>query len=545
MMQYMVKDVLKVPALKSAALLSGKEGIYNEVTDIIVMEAHDIERWLKPGQLVLSSLFSLKESTRQEYADFVAEMKKRGASGLIIKMGRFVDAIPAGLIEGCADHDLPLIQINETVPYSSIILEVMQNLINQKADMLDVYQNVHHEFKTLAMREPESKDVLDVLKKIIGRDVSLYDDVRQCIATTERGALDVEVRDARELFREQYMHYEYFRELIVDGGVMQSRLVCKIPGMDGSPQYLAIREVETFVEMIDFMAIENAASTLQFEGIKQVALSREKESHMNDIVDHIINGKYKDIEELNENALLLKLSLDKKYRVVTWQHFEGKVSSGNRSFQEHTAYMGCTNGIIDSIKSVWPRNAYRIFSNRLTFIVEDNFTTDQAFRDYVEETLTKVFKEHNRGNIVLRVGISDQGNLSDIPRLAAQPLRVVQISDMIHQPSFVVLYKDLGIYRILIELSKENDLNDYVSDIVKTLYEHDPDYFETVRVFLDTNQNYKQTADILFVHPKTVRYRIEKIKELTKLDFDNPEEMLQIMIGIRIFQLLGHSKTTV
>ena len=99
--------------------------------------------------------------------------------------------------------------------------------------------------------------------------------------------------------------------------------------------------------------------------------------------------------------------------------------------------------------------------------------------------------------------------------------------------TFTQLY---GLY----QLSKENDLNDYISDKIRMLQEYDPEYFETVRVFLDSNQNYKQTSDILFVHPKTVRYRIEKIKELTNLDFDNPDEMLQVMIGIRISQLLGN-----
>ena len=539
-MIYRVKDVLDIPSLQTATLLSGKEGLYNEVSDVIVMEAHDIDNWLKPGQLVLSSLYSLQESTRQEYTDFVAGLRKHGASGIIVKMGRFIDEIPAGLIEGCSDQNLPLIQIDATVSYRNIILEIMQNLINQKADMLDVYQNVHHEFKTLAMKEPEYVDVIKVLKKIIGRDVSIYDENNHCLASTELHPIDFEITNARELFPEKYMHYDYSRELVMVSDTLQSRLICKVPGMDGHTIFLAIREAQTFVEMIDYMAIENAASTLQFESIKQVALSREKESHINDVVDHILNGKYKNTEELNENALILKLSLDKKYRVVTWQHFQGKVASGKRSFQEHTDYMACTTGLIHAISSIWPKNAYRIFSNRITLIVEDNFTTDQSFKDYVQETLKPIYENHNKGDLVLRVGISDQGQLSDIPKLAAQPLRVVQLSNMIKQDAFVMLYKDLGIYRILLELSKENDLNDYISDKIRMLQEYDPEYFETVRVFLDSNQNYKQTSDILFVHPKTVRYRIEKIKELTNLDFDNHDEMLQVMIGIRISQLLGN-----
>ncbi|WP_344672414.1 helix-turn-helix domain-containing protein, partial [Tetragenococcus solitarius] len=44
--------------------------------------------------------------------------------------------------------------------------------------------------------------------------------------------------------------------------------------------------------------------------------------------------------------------------------------------------------------------------------------------------------------------------------------------------------------------------------------------------FFKNNRNYKQTAEDLFVHPKTVHYRINKLADILALDFSNSVELV-------------------
>lgn len=537
-MDLIVKDALTLPCFENAELLAGKAGIYNVVSDVIVMEAHDVDVWLKPGQMVLTSLYSLKGSTRQEFREFIHQLKVLGASAIVIKMGRFVNELSSGIIGGCDEFDLPLILIEEAVAYRDIILQVMQTLINKKANMLDIYQKVHHEFKELAMRERKKQDVLVTLKKLIGKEVYLLDQDNQVLDKTEKRTGDFKLVNRRKLYGEQYMHYTYYRELIEDTSGIVSFLVCEIPLMEGKKHFLSIKEDPTFAEMIDYMAIENAASVLQFESIKELSLKKAQQSHKNDLFDFVINGKYQNLEELHENAMGLKLSLNQKYRVITWMHVDERYAVGDRNFKEHNDYMELTQKILEQLRAVWPRFAYRIFSNRITFIIEDNFNHAYAFKQYIEETLHPIHEKYKTHHVTLKVGISELGELNQIPKLAPQPLRIVQLSNMVHRESFIILYRDLGIYRILMGLSKENKLEDYVSDTLQNLHERDEEYLQTLRVFLDCNQNYKQASEILFVHPKTVRYRIERIKEISGLAFDDAEAMLHVQIELRIMDLL-------
>ena len=531
-MEYKIRNVLESPIMKDAKVVAGESGLSNTVSDIIIMEAHDVEKWLKPDQLILTSLFSLQNSTEEECISFIRHMADLGASGLIVKLGRFVDEIPNGIILGAKQYNIPVILIGASIEYRDIVLEVMQNVLNRKAEMLDLFQNVHHEFKNLSLKEAPIKEVLFALKRLIKADVSLEDNNRVAIETTLSKADIFKVLNSRHLFKETYMTYEYVRELIEVEGELASQLVVKIDLENQDYKYLVIKELEQFVLMQDYMAIENACSSIQFEYAKKLALSKVKQSHMNDLVDQIINGKYQSNEELLELGHTLHLSNNKNYRVITWMHRPDVVGS-KMSFNEREKLLLNYQSIINELESIWPRFAYRIFSNRLTFIIEDNFKSDFEFKRYISDSLEKL-NSKRVSKLTMKVGISEKGDIADVSKNAIQPLKVIQIAQVRNIDEFVMLYDDLGVYKLFLDLKNSFDLNSYVRD---DLINMDENNRQTLRVFLDKNQNYKHTSEVLFVHPKTVKYRIGKMIEVNKFDFNDPNEMFQLMLELRILDL--------
>ena len=46
------------------------------------------------------------------------------------------------------------------------------------------------------------------------------------------------------------------------------------------------------------------------------------------------------------------------------------------------------------------------------------------------------------------------------------------------------------------------------------------------------------TSEKLFAHYRTISYRLEKIVDLTGMDFDNPTEMLAVRNGLIIYRIL-------
>ena len=43
---------------------------------------------------------------------------------------------------------------------------------------------------------------------------------------------------------------------------------------------------------------------------------------------------------------------------------------------------------------------------------------------------------------------------------------------------------------------------------------------------------------MLHVHPKTLRYRLERVAELDKIDFDNPDTRFRLQLAVQLLSLL-------
>ncbi len=82
------------------------------------------------------------------------------------------------------------------------------------------------------------------------------------------------------------------------------------------------------------------------------------------------------------------------------------------------------------------------------------------------------------------------------------------------------------------------ELTRFIDPRVRELHDRSFEFFETASVLCENNLNYQETARQLFMHPKTIRYRSERIQKTTGLDFHNPDDRLQIALGSRIFRLL-------
>ncbi len=57
---------------------------------------------------------------------------------------------------------------------------------------------------------------------------------------------------------------------------------------------------------------------------------------------------------------------------------------------------------------------------------------------------------------------------------------------------------------------------------------------ETLSIYLDSKCSIKETADTLFLHRNTVRYRISKCQSILKHDFSDPEYCLQLQICLAL-----------
>ncbi|HEV8098799.1 MAG TPA: helix-turn-helix domain-containing protein [Gaiellaceae bacterium] len=61
----------------------------------------------------------------------------------------------------------------------------------------------------------------------------------------------------------------------------------------------------------------------------------------------------------------------------------------------------------------------------------------------------------------------------------------------------------------------------------------------TLETFLDSDGNVAGTAQKLYTHRHTVRYRLERVKELTGLDVASTDGREKLGLGLKAMKVLG------
>jgi DNA-binding PucR family transcriptional regulator len=100
----------------------------------------------------------------------------------------------------------------------------------------------------------------------------------------------------------------------------------------------------------------------------------------------------------------------------------------------------------------------------------------------------------------------------------------------------VAFYEDLGVLALLIAGPQRLPLSKFANDTIGPILAHDAhgtSLVETLRTYLDVNCNQKDTAQRLFVHQKTVKYRLETIEKLTTLNLHEHGDRMRADIAVR------------
>ena len=134
--------------------------------------------------------------------------------------------------------------------------------------------------------------------------------------------------------------------------------------------------------------------------------------------------------------------------------------------------------------------------------------------------------------------ISSLGTSSNLPDLMREVTEIERFFDGEQYHGRIMRFEDLGIYKLFMQVTDATELTRFIDPRVRELHDRSFEFFETASVLCENNLNYQETARQLFMHPKTIRYRSERIQKTTGLDFHNPDDRLQIALGSRIFRLL-------
>ena len=293
------------------------------------------------------------------------------------------------------------------------------------------------------------------------------------------------------------------------------------------------------------MEIENAAINLQHRFLSEFAQDEEKKMYQRDIIHNILNGLLSS-KEMTEAAAQLGMKESDTYRVVDFHTIKKNVQRKYTKEQLHEVGV-----IVGELMYLLPDALiYRNMDQIVMIQQVDSNQTELEYQKEMEEVEDVIQRSilYRKKDTDFQIGIgkSVEGyqRLKESYYEASQAIKYIEIIRLVtgDKNKSVVHYSNLGFFQIFGEIDDVTELERYIPETLKKLYlyddEHKGELITTLQMYLRNNQSIKKTAGAMFVHYRTISYRLEKIKQISGINFDNANEVLAVSNGLIIYKML-------
>lgn len=109
----------------------------------------------------------------------------------------------------------------------------------------------------------------------------------------------------------------------------------------------------------------------------------------------------------------------------------------------------------------------------------------------------------------------------------------------------VLSFGETGAYRILLSAMSEDpaELQRFYAETLRDIVDYDERYgtelVQTLETYLESDGNVAGTAQKLFTHRHTVRYRLERVRERSGLDVGSSDGREKLSLGLKAMRVLG------
>jgi sugar diacid utilization regulator len=271
-----------------------------------------------------------------------------------------------------------------------------------------------------------------------------------------------------------------------------------------------------------------------------------------DFVDDLISGHYGSVElllqraryldaDLSEGALVLVVDIDDFARYL------------ERRKPKEPVIQELKRRLADAVRL----QARQLFSNFLLGPRSDNVilflapSDSQSTEELPElaQRLASAVQRYVKGllpDLTVSVGIGRyKEDPVHLPEAYSEAEVALEIGHRIRGPSSVSTFEGTGTYKLLFRVLQENpeELEAFYSETLEPVVRYDSRYgtelVQTLTTYLENDASTVRTASDLFAHRHTIRYRLDRVGELTGLDVDKSEDRERLTLGLKAMQLLG------
>ncbi|MBJ6641364.1 helix-turn-helix domain-containing protein [Streptomyces sp. DHE7-1] len=267
------------------------------------------------------------------------------------------------------------------------------------------------------------------------------------------------------------------------------------------------------------LALENAAASLALEMTHLRDLAEVELRLHRGLVDDLLAGTDEASAYARSEAVGHDLHRSHYVVVVQWS---------NRPADDSFA-----QAVGRAASAVGMRSLLTLRSDHVVLVADDRPHARALYEALARETGTR------SGTI----GVSaPSDSLTDIPHHYQEAQRALDVRRHSRERYGTTFFDELGLYRILGPGNDYQELETFVHEWLGQLIDYDSRHHaamvETLSRYFDCGGNYDETADSLAIHRSTLRYRLQRIRDISGQDLANVEDRLNLQVATRVWKIV-------
>ncbi|HEY4026538.1 MAG TPA: PucR family transcriptional regulator ligand-binding domain-containing protein [Candidatus Dormibacteraeota bacterium] len=557
-----VREAMTFGGFAQATLVGGGQGLHRQIEWVRVMETPETPSRLRQGELLLTTGFPVKDDPGAQI-ELVATAARSGGSGVVVKLGRYIDEVPGQMIAAAERLALPLFTIGPGVPWSELMEPLLERIINAEHWRLKRSLEIHRRFSDLVLDGKGVNEICRTLADLLDSSVAVEDASFHLLAHAGGSVSDPHRRETiarhgtppRVLYDPQIQRMlrdvtESRRPMKVQAfphlGMNRERIIAPILAANQLLGVISILDHPPDNEELAFMAVEQAALVMALALTKEREVAEVESRVRGEYLDELVQGTFGDDAAAQRRARHLGYPLPGRHilLVVDIDDFRGFIRArqiGEDAIQGlKREFLRRVAGVIrasyarallgarsDSVMALLP----------LGVDAPDHQSRVHALGVQVREAIADW-----RPGFTISVGFSAPVDAPAGVTTAHREVRaVLDTLARFKRWAQVVAVPELGLTGLLAGLSDDR-LVEFVNRHLGSLVDHDRaragNLIPTLKAYLEAGEQ-QAAARRLSVHPNTLRYRLDRIREISGADLDDAETRLNLAVALRVQGLLS------
>jgi len=554
-----VREAMRMSEFADARLLAGENGLDRPIEWVRLMETPDIQP--RTGDLLLTTGFPIKDDLAAQIR-LVGRIAESGGAGLMVKPHPYLRKLAPEMLTEANRLDVPLFTVPANVQLVDVMAQLLERIINAEHSRLKRSIEIHRRFTELVLDGKGVNEICKTLSDLLESAVVIEDASFHLLAHAggtgdphRKETIQRQGTPQRVLFDPQIQRM--LREIeakrgpikvppLPHVGMSKERLIAPILAANQVLGYISVMDNQPHNEELAFLALEQASLVLALSIAKERELAEVEGRVRGEFLGDLLFGTYGDEAAAQRRARHLGYPLHGQHIVMLVDIDDFRGFNRARQISEDAIQAlkrEFLRRVTAAVRASYPRALVQGRSDSVVSLLPlgtepgEHQSRVQALGMQVKQSIADW-----KPGFTVSVGFS--GPVEAPVGVAGAQREVTSVMDSLarfKRWGQVVVVPELGLTGLLAAVADER-LVDYAQRLLGPLVEHDRarngSLVSTLRAYLETGEQ-QEAAKRLRVHPNTLRYRLDRIREIGGFELEEAETRLNLAVALRVQALLG------